>query len=78
MDVVEVRGVGDHAWDNHGDEDNHSVGDEVSHGHGVHHDITEVLSLKIHFFYQNFKMAPPPPQGGIKLPRQLEIGGGGG
>ena len=28
MDVVEVRGVGDHAWDNHGDEDNHGVGDE--------------------------------------------------
>ena len=61
---------------------NHSVGHEVSHGlsHGVHHDITEVLSLKNHFLYQNFEMAPPPPQleGGIKLPRQLEIGGGGG
>ena len=34
MDVVEVRGVGDHAWDNHGvgDEDNHSVSEKGDGG----------------------------------------------
>ena len=34
MDVVEVRGVGDHAWDNDGDENNHVVSDEDNHGVG--------------------------------------------